>query len=745
MIIKSNQNENDSVFSFLKKYISLSMFSIMLIVSLIFFFTYRSLEISRVTGSSINSLLQLSLSSDSLFDSIRRLSFQIYNDTDIAMLLNNSSPDPDSMLKSHIRLRNYASTSTNIVSVYVYSVLTDCFYSTLASTPRQTSANFFDTEAAVFVNEVQNTRILHPIPRKVVLPGTPDVPNNSINIYTVLYFGLPESSMRILNRAVIINVSEDWVRNIIELYNKDIEGSLYVINKDGILVSSIYNNELLQDISQEGFISGILDSQSDTGYFIESIDGKKSFVTYVYASKLQWFFIRAIPYGSVYSNIKRTGLISILLLVLNMSIGFVLAYLITGKAKKSVDDIINGLRKQITDSRSDMDRLKEEFLYSCLTNSISCPYESMKNDFEKYNIGFSAEKELFLVLLKIDHYHELCEKYKTYDISLLKQAIMKTASEIFVRRFDTETMDMKSDHIILVFNPNNISIGQIDTLIRLVQETAEKNIKLSISAVSGPSGYTFNDISLLYMEVKQASNYRMFYGHQCVIHTERLKTIAPEEYIYPAEIEKMLLDALMLSKVEQAMQLLNVMLDSAKGYPISILNSMLLRLTSSISSSLERVENISKFSIEYNFNLFLINLNKCETTSEIQGRFYEMFIHFRSALDEKKNSRYELLVNKVIEIIKQNYADESLCLNNISDNIGLSYGYLGKLFKTYTSKSVADYINHIRMENAIMLLERSDMSINEISKSIGFSSNNYFYTVFKKSFGMTPSEYRQKI
>lgn len=743
-----NRQEKDRVFGFLKKYITLSIVSIMLIISFVFFSIYRDLEISRVTGSSISSLLQFGLSCDSLFDSIRKLALQIYNDEDISMLVNEVD-QADNNMRSYIRLSNYASRTTNIISIYLYNKYTDCFYSTVSSVPRKSGDDFFDKEAMALIKNIKNVKILYPIPRKIIQAGVPDIPNNTTNSYTFIYCGMPKADPSNFSKAVFINVSEDWVRKSIELWNMNSKGNIYIINKEGILVSSLYKDTMLLNMSKEDFVSKILKSKDKSGYFIDNVSGEKSFVTYVYSSNPEWYFIRVIPYGGIYDNIKRIGLITAILLILNITIGLFLAYVVTGKAKKSIDDIIDGLKKQIVDNRSDLDRLKDEFLYNSLNNNISCSHECLQKDFDKYNIRLSADKELILVLFKIDHYHELCEKFKTYDISILKQAIIKTASQIFSKNYVNETVDMESDHIILAFNntglPELIDENSIDSMIKLVQDSAEKNLKTSLSAVLSPSGYTFNDISLLYTEVKYASSYKLFYGHKCIIYSEELKMLSPEEYVFPTEKGKMLLNALMFGKIEHAGDLLDEILETTYNYPSTVLNSLLLRLTSSICGAFECVGNNSKYSIDYNFNSFLAILTKCETVDEIRSRFYDMFSHVLSIVEEKKNSKYDLLVNKVIGIINQDYADEKLCLNSLASDIGLSPGYLGKLFKTYTSNSVSDYINRIRVENASKLLEASSMSISDISSKIGFNNNNYFYTIFRKAFGVTPSEYRKKI
>ena len=743
MIIEKRQKDKDKVFRFLKKYITLSMVSILLFISFMFFTVYRNLEISRVTWSSIGSLLQLGSSCESLFDFIIKVSFKLYNDGDILCMVNDSNMDTLDIVHANSRFRSFTSIDPSIISIYVYSRKTDCFYTTLPSGPEQSRINFFDKEAVNYINNIQSIKALHPIPRKIKPYGMPDVPNNTINVYTFVYYGLPKYTTGNFSRAILINVSEESVRKSIDLWSKGIEGSVCIINEEGLLVSSLYRDELLQDISKDEFVEKILKYKKEIGYFVCNVSGIKSFVTYAYSNNLGWYFIRIIPYSSIYDNLKKVGSITVGSIFLYTAIGFMLSYIITGKAKKTIDDIIDGLKMQIKDNRSELEKLKEGFLYSILKNGISSSPSIVSKNIKKYNITLSTEDILILIMFRIDHYHKLCTKLKSYDIAILRKAIIKTASEVF-SKYLFETVDMENDHIILAFNDTKCpDVDQIDSMIKLVQDSVEKSMKISLSAILSPLEYTFNDISLLYTETKQASNYRLFYGHRCIIHSEKLKILDTEGYIYPVEKEKMLLDTLMLGNVEPARKLLDEIIYSTKDYPHTVLTSLLLKLTFTIWNAFEKLEHIGKYSLDYDFNSFAATLNMCETIDEIRGRFYHMFNRVFSILEERKKSKYELLINKAIAIINKEYADEGLCLNIMAIKLGMSPGYLGKLFKTYTSKSVADYINQVRMENSLKLLKTSRMQINDISTAVGFSSKNYFYTVFKRTFGITPYEYRR--
>jgi AraC-like DNA-binding protein len=55
-----------------------------------------------------------------------------------------------------------------------------------------------------------------------------------------------------------------------------------------------------------------------------------------------------------------------------------------------------------------------------------------------------------------------------------------------------------------------------------------------------------------------------------------------------------------------------------------------------------------------------------------------------------------------------------------------------------------NFINDVRIEQALKLLINSDLSITEISYKVGFSSVNYFSNIFKANLKMSPNQYRKR-
>ena len=96
----------------------------------------------------------------------------------------------------------------------------------------------------------------------------------------------------------------------------------------------------------------------------------------------------------------------------------------------------------------------------------------------------------------------------------------------------------------------------------------------------------------------------------------------------------------------------------------------------------------------------------------------------------------------VIEYISEHFA-EKIYIETLSDMITVSADYFTKMFKESMGKTPIDYINALRINKAMQLLSETDMPVNEISDSLGFSNPNYFHKIFKQYMVTSPLVYRK--
>ncbi len=150
-------------------------------------------------------------------------------------------------------------------------------------------------------------------------------------------------------------------------------------------------------------------------------------------------------------------------------------------------------------------------------------------------------------------------------------------------------------------------------------------------------------------------------------------------------------------------------------------------------------------------NLFC-QLSECASSSSqilrsMCGNFLEIILATLSHIFETPCESVNLLsreatVENVIKWIHLNAADISK-VSDVADHFGYNSEYLTTLVKKTTDRSLIDHITESRVDIAKSLLVSSSLEISEIARKCGFSDEKYFFRIFKKYSGTTPSVYRK--
>lgn len=131
--------------------------------------------------------------------------------------------------------------------------------------------------------------------------------------------------------------------------------------------------------------------------------------------------------------------------------------------------------------------------------------------------------------------------------------------------------------------------------------------------------------------------------------------------------------------------------------------------------------------------------------------YYPMDIHLVEEIPyqdlptfiEAENPLNRPEVRKALIYIEKNLSSR-ISLRRISNHVHLSESYFSKIFKEDMGVSVVQYITLLRMQEAKKLLAYSQLSVNQISKTLGYNRTSYFCKIFKLTTTETPHEYRKK-
>ena len=143
----------------------------------------------------------------------------------------------------------------------------------------------------------------------------------------------------------------------------------------------------------------------------------------------------------------------------------------------------------------------------------------------------------------------------------------------------------------------------------------------------------------------------------------------------------------------------------------------------------------------YSFSDDAINLiDKLNTKSEILFTMASEIIKLTDNVRKcKEHPSYSPHVKKCIKCINENL-DKKLTVSFLSQQCGISADYLSQIFKQEIGENLSVYITKAKLEKAKELLLQKKTS-SEICRLLGFSSQAYFTTAFKKYYNMTPTEY----
>ncbi len=102
------------------------------------------------------------------------------------------------------------------------------------------------------------------------------------------------------------------------------------------------------------------------------------------------------------------------------------------------------------------------------------------------------------------------------------------------------------------------------------------------------------------------------------------------------------------------------------------------------------------------------------------------------------------IVQKVLDYIDRYYMHD-ITLISASEHVFMNHFYLSRLIKKETGENFLEILTRTRLRKACEMLGDVNMKAYEVAGKVGIRDSGYFSQVFKKYFGMTPSEYREQI
>ncbi|MFD2831580.1 response regulator transcription factor [Corticicoccus populi] len=368
---------------------------------------------------------------------------------------------------------------------------------------------------------------------------------------------------------------------------------------------------------------------------------------------------------------------------------------------------------------------KKHIVYRLLNQS---PIEMLKQEYYDLNFDFlESYNRMMLVHSDSDFLEGLIEENSGY----IYEEINKVSNCI---KYDL--IDLNQFQIILLFKDSKENTEIYRKIAESIHRGIEERYGITVViAVSEPITETV-PISKTYSQLENDIKDRFFYS---------------DTYIYPVdkplsdnqEFEE---DEILLREVERAIEHSNI--------------SNLRNNVSNLIQKYSENANVSEMYLRFLLTRLLQRLFRAipEKNKEDMNRYIELIYshnHYSDIRDtileienqaeaNLKNGTYLTMdpIEKVKQYISINI-NQDLSLDMLADEVSLTPGYLSDKFKEETGLGIIKYIKEVRMEKAEDMLSRTDMKVNDISRSVGYNNVSYFIKIFRGHFGISPKKYRE--
>lgn len=667
---------------------------------------------------------------------------------------------------------SYAMSSNPFIySVYLYNVNMNKVYSTVGVS--YSTRKFFDQN---IITILKNKRIYSEyrfIARRIDYEHYGKKYNKEI-LSLIVTESLTDNKP--IDGALVLNIDVSTIQNLINSFNKVKDDYFIILDQEGKVISHTQPGMFQKDLSDNKYVKEIQNNKKSSGYFSEYDGGKKYLITYVNSDKLKWSFIRFNEYNKLFE--KTYGLRNIIIIltaflfILIIGLSFWLSWrfyspigslvkLVNNnmtnigkerKTKKSNEfDVIasaytkvvessNFHRKQQIDNRA---FLKREFLKNLMSGELQY-YNDIGDKFQELEIKLELIG-FMLVLFRIDDYWtDFIINNSEKDAELFKFAISNIAEEIISAKYNCAAFSMRYDCVMILLNHKNEENEFLQEIlishIAEIQKVVKEYLKISISGTIGKSASELSELPALNMGIMENSNYRLIFGKGSIIVPDMVEKNIYWEYVYQDEEEREILENLKLRNYGGVEYSANRFFENLKRFSYDDIMMSISRLSYASIKIINTISNNKDY--KYNYKTLQKTFEDMDTLDEIclwMLNIYKTFVEEVSLpLDNVKCKH----VGKVIEKIHKEYTNPNLSSDELASRLGLSSNYLREIFKEIKGVPLSNYINEYRCERAKEMLLHTDMTVTEISEKIGLSNQNYFFTLFKKHSGLTPTQFR---
>lgn len=437
----------------------------------------------------------------------------------------------------------------------------------------------------------------------------------------------------------------------------------------------------------------------------------------------------------------------------------VVDYILKPILPKDINTLVAKLQSQIDDEiaqKEDMVKLRqhyneslpvirERFLTLLITGK---PDEAeVKKRISAFNLRLNGN--IFVIAAaNVDADNFKNNIFKECDTELVKFAVLNISQEILSRRYFGEVF-FHDENLVIIASFNNTDktsvLNKSFSILDEIRQNVEKYLKINITIGLGSLCFSLSRLRESYKSAISALDYKLVIGGNKVIFIEDLESQTADSIVFDDSKEKALISGIKFGTQKDVKKAVDTLFEDLSGMKTSFTEYQLYLIEiTALISRLARDFQLDAAEILGLRSSLHEEIFKFKSIDEVRNWIEEISIKLTRHISRKRQNTTKMLLEKAKDYIHSNYSEDDLTIQKLADHLHISPSYLSLIFKKDAGVTFLKYLVNIRLNAAKELLSTTDMKTMEIAERIGYPDVNYFSYFFKKNYGISPREYRNK-
>ncbi len=439
-------------------------------------------------------------------------------------------------------------------------------------------------------------------------------------------------------------------------------------------------------------------------------------------------------------------------------------YILKPVLPKDIDELLIKLNNKLQleiEQKENIIRLKEHFneslpiirdkyLSLIVEGNIDENELKSKINFFKLNLRGGC---FVIAAANIDNSGNEDKIFTLNDTELMRFAVINIAKEIIDKYSIGEALFHHSE-LVFIFSFNDTHESGVcnnDTIFRKVysvleeiRQNVEKFLKLTVTIGVGSVFSSLTRIKDSYKSALSALEYKLIIGESKIIFIEDLEPKRKEVIAFDEQTERRLVSAVKFGTEKDVKEVVNDIFNKLVGAKAAFQEYQLylVEVVAAISRICRDFEIDAPDILGIRTNLY-VEMLEFRSFNEIKNWMEAICIKLMRFISESRQNTTQMLLKKAQDYVLGNFSDEGLSIQKVADYLHISQSYLSMIFKKETGETFLKYLVGVRLNAAIELLQGAYKTA-EIAERVGYPDISYFSYFFKKNFGMSPREYRNK-